>query len=96
MQVSSFMLSPYVVAGRVARSSVPARLAHHYASFLPLKVLPAPIGLAEVSISMVWHDRTHRVGLHNWFRELLRQTVHDLMQSEDASIAAGDSAITPS
>jgi DNA-binding transcriptional LysR family regulator len=79
MRVSSVMLSPYVVAGTTLLATVPERLARHYATFLPVKVLPVPAGVTEIAISMVWHERTHRVGLHNWFRELMRQTVEELL-----------------
>ncbi len=78
MKVASIVVAPYIVAQTNLVATLPRRLAMHYAGFLPLQVLPAPIPLAEVAISMVWHDRTHRLGLHDWFRNVLRQAAADL------------------
>jgi DNA-binding transcriptional LysR family regulator len=78
MQVASIVVGPYIVAQTDLVATLPRRLATHYAGFLPLAVLPAPIPLAEVAISMSWHDRTHRLGLHDWFRGVLRDAAAEL------------------
>ncbi len=78
MQVASIVVGPYIVAQTELVATLPRRLATHYAGFLPLSVLPAPIPLKEVAISMTWHDRTHRLGLHDWFRGMLREAAAEL------------------
>ncbi len=74
LTVASLVVIPYVVARSSMVATLPARLAHHFARMVPVQILPVPAGLQEVTISMVWHDRTQRSGLHAWFRELLRST----------------------
>jgi DNA-binding transcriptional LysR family regulator len=45
--------------------------AHEYATFLPIKIMPIPLGAIELQHFQYWHDRHHHDPGHRW----LRQTV---------------------
>lgn len=75
MRVSSVLLSPYVVAQSDLLATLPRVFARHFAELLPLRLVPTAFALPEIGISMVWHERTHRTGMHRWVRELIRDVV---------------------
>jgi len=75
--VASALLSPYMVARSPMLALAPRVYARHFASFLPLRVLPVPFDLPPLEISMVWHERTHRVGMQQWVRGLVREVVQE-------------------
>ena len=90
MRVSSVLLTPYVVAQTAMVATLPTWLAHYYARILPLRVLPLPFDAPVIDSRMVWHDRTHQVGLYQWIRVLMRE----LLQ-EDATFSGGDHTVLP-
>lgn len=47
--------------------------ARHYASIFGLQVLDLPFPIATPTITMVWHERTHRQASARWFREAIRR-----------------------
>lgn len=75
VRVSSVMLIPYIVAGSAHIATLPAWMCRHFASLLPLSVSPVPIDVPSATTVMVWHERTHRVALHRWLREQIRDIV---------------------
>ena len=77
MRVSSILLTPYVVARSPLLAVMPRVFARHFATFLPLKLLPTEFDLPSIGISMVWHERSHRLGMHTWMRGLIREVVAD-------------------
>lgn len=72
MRVSSVLLTPYVVAQTLLVATLPTWLARHYAQMLPIQLLPLPFEPPDIDSRMVWHERTHQVGLHQWIREQIR------------------------
>ncbi|VWX61188.1 putative transcriptional regulator [Burkholderiales bacterium 8X] len=95
VQISSVLLIPYVIAGSPHLASLPTWLASHYAHFLPLAVHPLPFEVPQIGCRMVWHERTHRVGLHRWTRGLLRTLAQELADSDGAvGVASSMSGIT--
>ncbi|MDO8705422.1 MAG: LysR family transcriptional regulator [Sulfuricaulis sp.] len=78
MTVTSILMLPYVVAESNLVATLPARLARHYATFLPVRLHHLPFDAPRIMNHMVWHERTHRVGLHQWVRDLIRQIVRDI------------------
>lgn len=84
VQVSSVLLVPYVVASSTNVALLPMFLGQHYASFLPLQVRALPFNFPSIECRMVWHERTHRVGLHLWIRQLLRSLTEQLANSDSA------------
>ena len=88
MRVSSVLLTPYVVAQTAMLGTLPTWLAHYYARILPLRVLALPFDAPIIESRMVWHERTHPVGLHQWIRVLLRS-----LPQEDATFTGGDNTL---
>lgn len=84
VQVSSALLVPHIVASSSHVALVPMWLGRHYAAFLPLEVRPLPFEAPRIHCRMLWHERTHRVGLQRWIRQLLRSLTEQLV-SEDPS-----------
>lgn len=81
VRVSSIIPVAYVVAASRHVATLPTWMAHHYARFLPLQVDPVPMPLPTVEWRMVWHDRTHRLGLQSFVRDLVRKVAQDLLQA---------------
>ena len=77
MRVASVLLSPYVVAQTSLLAVLPLAFARHFASFLPLRVQAAPFEAPSIDISMVWHERSHRLSMHHWVRGVVRQVVEE-------------------
>lgn len=75
IRVSSMVQVPYMVADTDLLSALPAAMARHYASFLPIRLLRTSFELPRISVSMVWHERSHRIGMHAWMRHLIREVV---------------------
>jgi DNA-binding transcriptional LysR family regulator len=75
MRVSSVLLTPYVVAQSPLLAILPRAFARHFASFLPLRLLDSEFELPPLGISMVWHERSHRLGMHTWVRGVMREVV---------------------
>ena len=85
MRVSSILLSPYVVARSPLLAVMPRVFAHHFASFLPIKLLESDFALPSIGISMVWHERSHRLGMHTWMRGVIREVVESYRAGELAA-----------
>jgi DNA-binding transcriptional LysR family regulator len=47
--------------------------ARHYANIFSIQVFDLPFPVATPTISMVWHERTHRQAAARWFREAVRR-----------------------
>jgi DNA-binding transcriptional LysR family regulator len=88
VQVSSMLLVPYVVAASPHVAVLPSWLARQYASSLDLMVRPMPFTIPPIDIRMLWHDRTHRTGMHRWVRQRIRSLTQELAQSDGAIIVA--------
>ncbi|MGH8617312.1 MAG: LysR family transcriptional regulator [Burkholderiales bacterium] len=65
-----FLTLPFIVAQSDLVATVPERLARAFAKTLPLRILPPPVKLPELAVTLYWHERTQRSPLHRWFREL--------------------------
>lgn len=74
LTVPHFSLAPLVVLRTGWIATMAARLAHLYASFLPLTVRRPPIDLSPRPVHMIWHARTARDPGARFFRDLLVAT----------------------
>jgi DNA-binding transcriptional LysR family regulator len=72
LHVSSLALLPEVVARSNLLAVVPERMALDSKERCALQVLPIPLSLASVDVSMLWHDRLHQDPAHKWLRDTLR------------------------
>ncbi len=86
VRVSSLPPIAYIVAGSQHVATLPTWMAVHYATLLPIEVVPLPFAIAPVECRMVWHDRTHRQGLAAFVRDLVRSVTSDLTAGETASL----------
>lgn len=70
------------LAAAVAESNliatVPARLGAALAGKFPLQVLDLPLDVPDVRIALYWHERTHGLAAHRWFRQLLTDAAKTL------------------
>jgi DNA-binding transcriptional LysR family regulator len=50
---------------------LPARFARHMADMFSLQAVPVPFSVGIARQSIYWHERTHRLPSHQWFRSLV-------------------------
>ncbi len=77
VRVASVLMTPYVVARSPMLATLPRTLARHFATFLPLKLLESEFELPAIGVNMVWHERSHRLGMHAWLRGVIRELVEE-------------------
>ena len=73
IQLPSILLPPHVVAHTDLIATTPARLAKYFASILPISIFTPPFEIPDMRFSLVWHERTHRIGAHQYVRQLVRE-----------------------
>jgi DNA-binding transcriptional LysR family regulator len=73
LTVPGFMTVAPIVAETELLATVPARVAALARGAFPVAVLQPPVEIAELEISLYWHERSHRDPLHRWLRSLVRE-----------------------
>lgn len=73
-----FLTLPFLVASSDLIATVPERLAQPFLRMLSLQILPPPVKLPDLAITLFWHERSQRSPLHRWFRELTAATAATL------------------
>lgn len=66
-----FVAVPFLVAGAPVITTMHARLARIFANEFGLALSPVPVGLPEVTISMLWHASYDSDPGHRWLREAI-------------------------
>lgn len=89
VRVSTVLLIPYLVANSDHLATLPTWLSRHFATHLPLELSPLPFSLPVIESRMMWHERTHRLGLFIWLREIIRSIVPGLVTT-GTDVRAGD------
>ena len=79
-----FSIAPHLLPGTDLIFTTTRHFAHHYAKFLPLAIVPAPIAFPPMRFYQLWHDRTHHSAGHRWFRGLLTATGEKLWKKKGA------------
>ncbi|MEO6623950.1 MAG: LysR family transcriptional regulator [Burkholderiaceae bacterium] len=74
-QVPHLNTLPAILAASDLVFTTTARLANHIASHAALQVFAPPVTFPRVRYLLMWHERTHRTGQHQWLRALLRQAI---------------------
>jgi len=69
MRVPHFLVGGMMVAESDMILTLPRRLANRLAASLPLQVLDAPLRLAPIAPTMIWHERLHSDPAHSWIRQ---------------------------
>lgn len=75
VRVSSALIIPHIVAASSYIATMPTWLCRYYARILDLTVSPLPFKLSPLETDMVWHERTHRLSVHVWLRNILRTII---------------------
>lgn len=64
-----FHVAPYVLITTDLIFTTGRRFAAHYAKFLPIRILPAPLDFPPLRFYQLWHERTHTAPAARWLRE---------------------------
>ncbi len=91
VSLPSALSSPAIVARSDLIATVPEEVARHFATALDLQVLTPPLALADVELSMYWHERMQNRAAHRWFR----QTLVALAQARSAQPAFPAAPVRP-
>jgi len=77
-----FTTLPYLVAATGATALVPLSIARQMTKLLPIRAFEPPLDFEPIKLIMVWAKlRDHDAAL-SWFRGLVRQSFHDLVNPE--------------
>lgn len=83
MRVASVLFTPFVVADSPLIATLPRLFARHFSSFLPLKILNSDFDFPHIGVSMVWHERSHRLGMYTWLRGVIRELVDEHLRVQN-------------
>jgi DNA-binding transcriptional LysR family regulator len=67
--VPSLLHLPLVLAGTRLIATLPERIAHMFASTVPLKTFPLPFETESLHEILLWHKRNDTDPAHAWFRD---------------------------
>jgi DNA-binding transcriptional LysR family regulator len=70
VEISHFNGVAALVTSSDMMATIPHRLAETMRRFANIKVLPAPVSLPQMKISLYWHERFHRDPGNVWLREI--------------------------
>ena len=71
--LSSYMVSPYVVAASDLIATLPLSIAKAAAKANRLALLEVPLNLPALSVSLYWHDRYQDDAGHAWLRQYIAE-----------------------
>ena len=71
LSLPHFLPVPFVVAGSDLIATVPAVVAKALCEVLQLRCFKCPVAIPPLTVSLVWHARTHEDAAHKWFRDFI-------------------------
>lgn len=74
VHVPSFLAIPALVAHTELLGTIPRALAEEHARLYPLQLLPLPMEVPPVQVSLIWHRQQELVAGLRWLREQIAQT----------------------
>lgn len=77
VQVSHFHGVMALVTGTDLIATIPGRLAQSMKQLASIKVLPPPIALPKIRVSLYWHERFHREPGNAWLRNVYIKLIKD-------------------
>ena len=76
-----FNLAPYVLIKSDLVFTTTRLFADHYAKFLPLTVVPAPLDFPPMQYYQLWHERCHYSDEVRWLRHLVADATRSLIEA---------------
>lgn len=73
VKTPSIVAAPYIVARSDWLLTIPNVRAQRAAKRYPIEVLPLPFPVRDSPLSLLWHNRVERSGLHRWARRRLAE-----------------------
>jgi DNA-binding transcriptional LysR family regulator len=73
MTLASYLATPFVVAKTDLIATVPASVAKYFAKHLDVVMLPPPIELPSIRVSLYWHERYQTDPAHAWLRNFISE-----------------------
>lgn len=70
-----FNTLPQLVIGTQRIATMHRRLAHLYAQYLPLRILPTPVKIPAMREFMLWHRSMDGDPMHRWLRERIQEFI---------------------
>jgi DNA-binding transcriptional LysR family regulator len=78
-QVPHFLVAPFLVLETDLVVTLPSRVAHAFARYLPLEVVAPPISLPSFSMHLLWSEASHLDEAQSWFRRELSTVAKTLI-----------------
>jgi DNA-binding transcriptional LysR family regulator len=75
--VPSLLHLPFVLPGTRLIATLPERVAHMFASTLPVKTFALPFETEPLHEILLWHKRNELDPAHAWLRDLIVRLSHD-------------------
>lgn len=79
--VPFFSMAPNMLPGTDLIFTISRHFAEHYASTLPLTVVPCPIDYPCMRFYQIWHGRTQRSPAQRWFRHMLKEVADRMLST---------------
>lgn len=76
--VPNFSTVPFVVAESDLIATVPEKVAMLFKDMLNIQVLPTPVRIPTLRLTMLWHERAHSDPAHEWLRSVIRSMAKSL------------------
>ncbi len=70
-----FNTLPQLLLGTQRIATMHRRLAHLYAQYLPLRILPTPVKIPAMREFMLWHRSMDGDPMHRWLRERIQEFI---------------------
>jgi DNA-binding transcriptional LysR family regulator len=67
----SFLSVPFLLAGSNRVAFLQERLARRLAPVAPVRILPSPVDIGPLNLSLRWHPTMSDDPGHRWFRDAL-------------------------
>ncbi len=77
-----FNTLPQLLIGTQRIATMHRRLAHLYAQYLPLRILPTPVKIPAMREFMLWHRSMDGDPMHRWLRERIEEFIKTVDQAE--------------
>lgn len=78
-------MAPYLLPGTDLVFTVTRSFAKHFATFLPLTIVPSPVAFPPVRFYQLWHERMQHSHMHRWLRQLVGSMMRLSMDLPTAS-----------